>query len=130
MAEPSTPPPENKFRQMMEKLRQEAPSSFWFLYRFELICGLLMLIGIITSFFHRQVGGAFVGFSLGFGFYSKIKAFLMTILDYIAVEGLFPPLMLMGTALFLLITLPTFIVFLILGFGVRLLVRNLPKRLS
>ena len=85
-------------------------------HRLEIIFGFLMLAGVVLSFFFIHLGGAFVGLSLGLCFYRKILSWLSAVSDLYNTEGLFKTIMILSGILYLLISVPVFLVSSIVGF--------------
>jgi hypothetical protein len=99
-------------------------SNFFWNRRIELLTGMLMLVGIILSFFYIHIGGLLVGLAVGICFFSEIRAFILISRDRYAEHGLFKVLMMIGTFIYFLIAIPTFIIFVAVGFAAVYLIRS------
>jgi hypothetical protein len=89
----------------------------------ELLCGCLMILGIILAFFYRHLGGLLVGLSFGIYFFRDILRNFLYAKEVYTEHGLVTTLMLIGTIIYFLITLPAFIIFTLIGFGIVYFIR-------
>src|SRR5262249_35199333 len=94
----------------------------------EIISGLLMLVGIILSFFYLQLGGALVGLGFGVCFFEEIHTYLRQLRELYVEQGIFKSLMLVATILYFLISIPAFIIAVAIGFGAVYLIRFVTKK--
>src|SRR5947209_6554151 len=67
----------------------------------EVLCGILMLVGVILGFFYLQLGGLFVGLSFGLFFATEIQGYFVKARDYYTADGLIRTLLLLGVILYL-----------------------------
>jgi hypothetical protein len=115
-------------KKIKEDERFQKGTHFFWGHRIEFLAGLLMLAGIILSFFYIHIGGTLVGLGFGIGFFEEIFNFFHQIRNLYAEAGLFKTLMSIGTVLYLLITIPAFIIAAAIGFGIIFLVRRVVRK--
>lgn len=121
---------QQKFQNGPEKLPSDMHpfNKFIWDYHMQILSGLLMLFGIVLSFFYVHIGGAFVGLSIGICFFAEIYNYFSLLRDYVE-KGVFKTLMLIALVVYFLISIPAFIVAFFVGFGgVYLLQLALKKR--
>jgi hypothetical protein len=115
----------DKLKKYFDRLREgdsvEKMGRFW-TFKTELLAGILMLVGIVLSFFYPRIGGVFIGFAGGLCFYKEIYRYFSFLTHYYPREGLFKTLMMIALAVYLLFMLPTFIIALVIGFALMLIV--------
>lgn len=87
-----------------------------------LVAGVLMIVGIILSFFYIHVGGVLVGFAVGLGFFEELQKYFFHARDYATTEGLFKTLLLVGLLLFLLLAATSFVIAAVIAFVLMSLV--------
>jgi hypothetical protein len=120
--------PEKQNRDIREKLlknkKLDKGVNFFWKWRFEFLAGVLMILGIILSFFYLHIGGALVGLATGIGFYDEIQSFLLQIKGFYSEHGVFKTLMCLGTILYFLISIPVFIIAVAVGFGLIFLFKR------
>lgn len=107
--------------------QQKMGKGFHFLWRhrIELLSGALMLVGIILTFsFFPNIGGALVGLGFGLCFYKEIHGYFVQLREIYVEQGVFKTLMLIGTVVFLLITVPAFIIATAIGYGAMYLIQK------
>ncbi len=125
MAEENEPPEEKKkkkhFEIKSEKVRQasEFISNRWV----EFGSGALMILGIIFTFFYHHFGSILVGLAVGMCFYDGISSYFVNLGARYTAQGLFKTLMVIGTALFLLLIAPGFLIAMAAAFGIVALIR-------
>jgi hypothetical protein len=91
----------------------------------EIICGVMMLIGIIFSFFCcllGSIGGALVGLSIGLFFSKILHDFVLQVRKGFATSGMFTMMMLLGTLLYFLIVATTFVIAVVVGIVIMTLI--------
>jgi hypothetical protein len=84
-----------------------------------ILCALLMIAGLITSFFFVQIGGILVGLALGLSFFEELFRYFLHMRDFHTAKGLFKTLMMLGGAIYLVLGVPLFLLALLAGFGIR-----------
>jgi hypothetical protein len=89
----------------------------------ETVSSVLMLLGIILSFFYLLLGGFFVGLSIGIGLFDEITFYFFPFRKYLSDINLYKILMLIGLTLFFLIAISTFLIGVGMGICLRLLFR-------
>ncbi len=94
-----------------------------FNYTTEIVGLILVFIGLVLSFFYILTGSTLVGLGFGFTFHKEIFSYFLRLKEYFTEQGILKTLVLIGTILFLLVTLPAFIIAAVIGFGVMLLFR-------
>ncbi len=97
-------------------------------YRIEIFSGCLLLIGLILSFFYIHVGEALVGLGVGLCFYEEMHNYFVQVRELYVAHGLFKTLVLIGLIVFLLITIPLFVVAIAVGYGAMYLVTYLTSK--
>lgn len=102
--------------------------NFWQKNWLYIIAGALMIIGLILTFAYLNWGGALVGLGFGLAFSEEIRSYFFRAKDFFASQGLFKTLMLLGAALYLLITATVFLIAAIVGFIIAWLLRLGKKR--
>lgn len=90
----------------------------------ESLCSVLMLLGIIIAFFTSLSGGILVGLSIGLSFSEEMRLFFTKTQDFYKAQGLFNTLMLIGGALFLFISVPTFVIATVIGFAIMTIAKR------
>ncbi|NGX61216.1 MAG: hypothetical protein K940chlam9_00699 [Chlamydiae bacterium] len=90
--------------------------DFLWTYRIELFSGILVLIGLILSYFYVHIGGALLGLGFGACFFEEIYNYFSELRDLITENGIFKTLILVATILFFLIAIPSFIMAVAVGF--------------
>ncbi len=122
MVENQRPEAENK-----PELETEEPSKkgadFFKEQRLNILTGALMLVGLILSFFYVQIGGLLVGLAVGLCFFKQIYNYFFSLEDRFTHRGLFMTLMSIGVVLYLLITIPAFVLATAISFGIMYLLR-------
>lgn len=94
----------------------------------EIISGIFVFIGLILAFFYIHLGAILVGLGLGICFYQEIHYYFLQILEGYTRQGLFKILVGIAIILFLLLSIPTFIIATAIGFGVMYLIRIVFKK--
>lgn len=102
--------------------RQQKYFHYFKLHGLNLVSGILMVVGIILSFFYIHVGGALVGLAVGMSFYDELQRYFFHARDYATIEGLFKTLMLVGLLLYLLLAATSFVIATVIGFVVMSLI--------
>lgn len=92
--------------------------SYFKIHGFNILSGLLMIVGLVFSFFYIHVGGALVGLAVGISFYDELQRYFFHARDYATMEGLFKTLMLVGLLLYLLLAATAFVIAVVIGFVV------------
>lgn len=93
-------------------------------YRLEILSGLLMLAGLIISFFYVHTGGALVGLSVGICFFNEMYGYFSCLREFYLERGAFKTLMIIGIVVYFLISIPVFIVAVFVGFGIVFLIQQ------
>lgn len=96
--------------------------------RVEFVSGALMLVGIILSFFYIHMGGILVGLAFGLCFFEELLAYFLQFGGRYSEQGLFKTLMSIGTVIFFLFAIPTFILAAAVGFGIMYFLRVFLKK--
>lgn len=110
---------------------QEPPkkgADFFKEQRLNVLTGALMLVGLILAFFYVQIGGLLVGLAVGLCFFKQLYNYFFSLEDRFTHRGLFMSLMSIGVVLYLLITVPAFVLATAVGFGIMYLVRITLKK--
>jgi hypothetical protein len=104
----------------------EPPNQNFFSYlrrhALSIVCGFLMILGLIIAFFFVQLGGILVGLSLGLVFFEESVRFFTHIRKLNPNRKTFTILMILGKMLYLLFSIPLFLLATLLGLGIRALV--------
>lgn len=87
-----------------------------------ILCGVLMLVGIILAFFYHLIGGALVGLSVGIYFSKPLHNYVLYMRKEFAEEGIFKLLMLLGIVLYLLLVATAFVIAVVVGIVIMTLV--------
>lgn len=123
--------PDKPGKKFIDKIKEDERLNRGYNYfwnrRIEFLTGPLMLIGIILSFFYMHLGGVLVGLAFGICFFEEIQNYFIQLRERYSSKGLFKTLMLIGVALYFLLSIPTFIIFAIIGFAVIYLIRRTMK---
>lgn len=85
---------------------------------FQWVIAILMLVGLIASFFYIHLGSVLVGLSVGMTFHDSVQAYCIQLKDYYTKSGLFKTLIFIGLILFLLLAAPAFVLSAAIGYGV------------
>ena len=109
---------------MVDKKNSDLKKGANFLWdrRIEILSGLLMLVGIILSFFYLHIGGALVGLAFGICFFDEMRTYFFQLRELYIEQGIFKTLMLIAVVLYFLISIPAFIVAVAVGFGAMYLI--------
>lgn len=119
---------EGRFSMRGEKFKQ-AWEPFWD-HRIEIFSGLLLIVGLILSFFYLRIGGALVGLAFGICFFEEMHNYFIQLRDVYIAHGVFKTLILIGTVIFFLIAVPFFIIASAVGYGAMYLINWLAKKES
>lgn len=127
-----TNPGDNKEKEPLFKKIKEDPKfdkgrNFFSEYPYELVAGVLMFFGLVFSIFYMHLGGLLVGIAFGICFYDEIQNYFYKARTIYVAQGFFKTLMLIGTLVYFLITIPAFILGAALGFGILFLLRRTLK---
>lgn len=126
MAGPEEKSVKEKMREYLNDLRKSDKSrerlNYLWEFRIEILSGILMLLGIILAFFFVHIGGALIGLAAGICFYKEIVRFFIALRHYYPREGIFKTVMVIAIGIFLILTLPAFIIALLIGFTVMMLI--------
>lgn len=93
-------------RQFAGKLRK---------YPSEALAVVLAIAGLILSFFFARFGAILVGLGVGLCFFEEIVIYLRDLTDYLRGANVYRTIVWIVAALFLLLSLPTFIIFVAIG---------------
>ncbi|MCH9626848.1 MAG: hypothetical protein S4CHLAM2_04790 [Chlamydiales bacterium] len=96
--------------------------------RVEIFAGVLLLVGLILSFFYFRIGGALVGLGFGICFFEEMHQYFIQLRDIYVEHGLFRSVMLVGVVIYFLITIPSFVVAAAVGYGAMYLIRWIVKK--
>lgn len=97
-------------------------------YRVELASGILLLVGIILSFFTLRLGGVLVGLGFGICFFEEMHQYFVMLRDLFLEHGLFKSLILVGAILYFLMAIPSFIISAAVGYAAIYLIRYFSKK--
>ncbi len=105
----------NRWKQFFESIWER---------RLEYLTGALVLVGLIFAFFYPHFGGALVGFGAGLCFYEEMHSYFIQLRDFFVDRGLFKSVLLVGIVLYLLITVPIFVIATAIGYGLMFVIRS------
>lgn len=130
MEEPNKEKKEEKnfYQKFTKDDRVQKGKQIFFLYHTEFLSGALMLVGIILAFFYLHVGAMLVGLAFGICFFNEIQDYFVQLRDLYIAQGLFKTVMLIGTVLYLLLSIPSFVIAAFIGFGAIYLLRWAAKK--
>ncbi|MEZ5315287.1 MAG: hypothetical protein R3E91_03635 [Chlamydiales bacterium] len=97
-------------------------------YRIAIISGCCLMVGLILSFFYLRLGSAFVGLGFGLSFFQEIHGYFIQLRDVYIAHGVFKTVMLIGTIVFLLISIPIFILSAGFGYGVMNIANRIARK--
>ncbi|MFZ0565750.1 MAG: hypothetical protein WAM28_06160 [Chlamydiales bacterium] len=119
----------NEYTKKMKKgMDLDNKANYFWNIRFEVISGVLVLLGIILAFFYRRVGGVLVGVGFGICFFEELLNYFTSLRDFYSEKGLFKTLILIGVVVYFLIVLPSFIIAAAIGFAAMYLLRIVFKQ--
>ncbi len=94
----------------------------------EILYLVILILGIILSFFSLLLGAFLVGLAVGLTFWGEIHRYFSNFRSNYSLLGVFKTLILGGFALFLLIVLPSFIIGVAVGYGIVSLIHSIARR--
>ncbi len=97
-------------------------------WRVEIFAGVLLLVGLVLSFFYFRIGGALVGLGFGICFFEEMHQYFIQLRDIYIEHGVFRSVMLVGVVVYFLIAVPSFIVAAAVGYGAMYLIRWIVKK--
>ncbi len=113
---------------MKEKARLSGDIHFIRGHVPEVLSGILVFVGLVLAFFYIHLGAMLVGLGFGICFYQELYNYFLQIRESYSRQRLFKILVGLATILFLLLSIPAFIIATAIGFGVIYLVRTVFKK--
>jgi hypothetical protein len=116
---------------MAEDPRKKKRERIWepaWRHRIEIFASILLIAGLVLSFYYFRLGGALVGMGFGVCFYEEMHNYFIQLRDLFIDQSVFKTVVLVGTIIFFLIAIPIFIVASAIGYGAMYLVNLIAKR--